>query len=137
MALHRFRFTNWADKKTWRLPWWFIHTSRERNQDRYRESDWSLSLSLSQTNVNISTWYNTFHLVTVSVPFPFLCSVNMSLQPKQRKQMEFLIHVAAILAPFSLLTIKILSESYILGQLFSSTFLFNCFQWVFRRIFLA
>ena len=35
----------------------------------------SLFLSMSWTSVNISTWYTTFHLMPVSVPFP--CSVNI------------------------------------------------------------
>ena len=36
-------------------------------------------LSLSQTSVNISTWYYTFHLVPESVAAPAPCSVNIPL----------------------------------------------------------
>ena len=37
------------------------------------------SLSLSQTSVYISITFCTFHLIPVSVPVPFTCSVTKSL----------------------------------------------------------
>ena len=37
------------------------------------------SLSLSWTNVNISTWYQTFHLIPVTIPIPFSSIVNIPL----------------------------------------------------------
>ena len=58
------------------------HTPREQDWGQYRERDrhnrfWPLFLS--QTSVNISTWYYTFHLVPALVPDWFLINVNMPL----------------------------------------------------------
>ena len=45
----------------------------------YLGNNRSWSLSLSQTSVNISTAYYTFHLVDVPVLVPFPCSVTKPL----------------------------------------------------------
>ena len=37
------------------------------------------SLSPCHTDVDISTWHYTFHLIPVPVPFPFPCSMNIPL----------------------------------------------------------
>ena len=45
-----------------------------------------LSLSLSQTSVNISITYCTFHLVPVPVTVPFPCSVTKPLVLEKKQQ---------------------------------------------------